>query len=110
MRLFEALVIVVTGQIVLAGAVMGGRWPRWTNLLPLACLAPLAAHLAIGGYRWQMIPAYLVIAALLLSGVYRYARFPRHAQRAWERRGLWLLLGIGGFLLLLASVAAGIVT
>ena len=43
MRLLEALVIVVTGQIVLAGAVMGGRWPRWTNLLPLACLAPLAA-------------------------------------------------------------------
>jgi hypothetical protein len=110
MRLFEALVIVVTGQIVLAGAVMGGHWPRWTNLLPLACLAPLAAHLAIGGYRWQMIPAYLVIAVLCPSGVYRYARSPRHGQRARERRGLWLLLGIAGFLLLLASVAAAIVT
>lgn len=110
MRLFEALVIVVTGQIVLAGAVMGGRWPRGTNLLPLACLAPLAAHLAIGGYRWQMIPAYLVIAVLCLSGVYRYARLPRHGQGAQQRKGLWLTLGIGGFLLLLASAAAAIVT
>ena len=110
MRLLEALVIVVTGQIVLAGAVMGGRWPRWTNLLPLACLVPLAAHLVIGGYRWQMIPAYVVIAALCLAGMYRYARFPRDDHPARKRRGLWLLLGIIGFLLLLSSVAAGIVT
>jgi hypothetical protein len=110
MRLLEALVIVVTGQIVLAAAVMGGLWPRWANLLPLACLAPLAAQLAIGGYRWQMIPAYLVIAAFCLSGVYRYARFPRQGRSARKRRVPWLVLGIAGFLLLLTSVAAGIAT
>ena len=110
MRLFEALVIVVTAQIVLAGAVMAGRWPRWANLLPLASLAPLAAHLASGGGRWQMIPAYVVIAALCVSGALRYARPPRQESRLRKRRGSWLIVGIGGSLLLLASVIAVIIT
>ena len=49
MHLFEALLIVFGGQLTLAAAVMGGDRPRWTHLLPLVLLAPLAVHLAVEG-------------------------------------------------------------
>ncbi|MGA2477643.1 MAG: hypothetical protein ABSG63_02700 [Spirochaetia bacterium] len=104
MHLFEALTILFAGQLTLALAVVGGRIPRGTNLLPVACLAPLGLHLLFEGARWRMVPVYLVVIALLLFGVLRYWRLPV------ERGGQILarILGISGFLLLMASVGAGI--
>jgi hypothetical protein len=73
-RLFEALTIVIAGQVVLAAAVAGVSLPRWMSLLPLACLAPLAAHLALEGPRWQMVPADLVSVACAASGLAGWLR------------------------------------
>ena len=101
MHLFEALTILLAGQLTLALAVIGGGIPRGTYLLPLACLAPLALHLAFEGVRWQMVPVYLVVAAICLFGVLRYRRAAPPSGSGILPR----LLGIVGFLLLMVSVA-----
>jgi hypothetical protein len=118
MRLFEAILIVLAGQYALAAAVMGGRRPKWANLLPLVLLAPLAAHLALEGARWQMAPAYLATIGLGLEGIVRYARAPRdtvpaeyRGAKSAEYRGAAARIaptvaGITGFLLLMLSAAA----
>jgi hypothetical protein len=108
MRLFEAILIVLAGQLALAVAVMGGRRPRWGNLLPLALLAPLAAHLVREGARWQMAPAYLVAVGFVLEGVIRYAHAFRRGGAAESAgyRGAQSAMGIAGFLLLMLSAAA----
>jgi hypothetical protein len=108
MRLFEATLIVLAGQLALAFAVMGGRRPRWANLLPLVLLAPLAAHLVLEGARWQMAPAYLVAVGYALEGVVRYARESRTRGTAESAayRGAQSAMGIAGFVLLMLSAAA----
>jgi hypothetical protein len=104
MHLLEALLILFAGQLTLAVAVMGGGRPRGANLLPLACLAPLALHLLFEGGRWQMVPAYLVTVALCVLGVLRF----RSASPAGPQRLPARLLAILGFLLLMGSVAAAV--
>ena len=104
MHLFEALLIVLGGQLTLAAAVMGADRPRWTHLLPLVLLAPLAAHLAAETPRWQMIPAYIVVAGSLALGALRYTGvLGGRAGRISSR-----VLGGLGFLFLMASTAAAI--
>jgi hypothetical protein len=106
MHLFEALTILLAGQLTLALAVMGGRIPRAMHLLPLACLAPLGLHVAFEGVRWQMIPVYLVVISMCLFGALRYRRTAASSGGGVLAR----LLGIGGFLLLMASVAASVLS
>jgi len=102
MRIFEALTIVFAGQIVLAAAVMSRGRPRWTGLLPLLILAPLAAHLVLEGYRWQMAPAYLVTLVACVGGCVRYAM---PAARL-PHRAFTTAAGVAGFLLLMLAAAA----
>jgi hypothetical protein len=104
MHLFEALTILLAGQLALALAVIGGRVPRAACLLPMACLAPLGLHLVFEGARWQMVPAYLVTVALCVLGVLRF----RSASPAGPQRLPARLLAILGFLLLMGSVAAAV--
>ncbi len=104
MHLFEALLIVFGGQLTLAAAAMGAERPRWTHLLPLVLLAPLAAHLALEGARWQMGAAYLVVAGACALGALRYfAVLGPRAGRALSRA-----LGAAGFILLMLSAGAAI--
>ena len=102
MHLFEALLFVLGGQLTLAAAAMGAARPRWTHLLPLVLLAPLAAHVAFEAIRWQMAPAYLVVAGACALGALRYFAVVR------ERVGMVLsrALGATGFALLMLSAAA----
>jgi hypothetical protein len=101
MRLFEAVLIVLGGQLALAAAVMGGRSPKRAGLLPLILLAPLAAHLALEGARWQMVPAYLVAAGFCVVGTIRHVR--GGPVRPWPALNA---AGIAGFVLLMLSAAA----
>jgi hypothetical protein len=104
MHLFEALLIVFGGQLTLAAAAMGARRPRWTHLLPLVLLAPLGAHLGLEGPRWQMGPAYLVVAGACALGALRYfAVLGGRAGHVLSRA-----LGAVGFLLLMLSAGAAI--
>ena len=101
MRLFEAILIVLGGQLALAVAVMGGRSPKRASLLPLILLAPLAAHLAMEGARWQMAPAYIVAIGFCVGGVLRHVRGGPASQQI-----LLTVTGITGFVLLMLSAAA----
>jgi hypothetical protein len=104
MHMFEALLIVFGGQLTLAAAVMSADRPRWTHLLPLVLLAPLAAHLVVEGSRWQMGAAYLVVAGACTLGALRYfAVLGGTAGRVLSRA-----LGAAGFVLMMLSAGAAI--
>jgi len=109
MRLFEAILIVLAGQLALAVAVMGGRSPKRASLLPLVLLAPLAAHLALERARWQMAPAYVVAIGFCIVGIVRYVRGSARRQpnpRSPAVPRALNLIGITGFVLLMLSAAA----
>jgi hypothetical protein len=112
MRLCEAILIVLAGQLSLAIAVIGGRGPKWTNLLPLILLAPLAAHLATETARWLMAPAYLAVVCLCLVGAVRYLRASLEGGRTGSGRSGTVarvaphVMGVMSFLLLMGSAAA----
>lgn len=58
--------------------------PRWLRLLPFAGLVVLGAHVLFEGYRWQMLPAYLLTAVLALHALYRLWRpAPVDGRRIW---------------------------
>jgi predicted dienelactone hydrolase len=100
MRFFEIMI-----PIILA---LTFFWPHFRrehnpvyNVLPVLNIALLAAHLLSEGWRWQMIPLYLLaIIAFLLS-------FPKlfsgKGKEPLPRPGLVRSLGLG--LLLIVSVA-----
>ena len=107
MRLFEALTIAFAGQVVLAVAVMGASRPRWMNLLPLVCLAPLAAHFLCEAPRWQMAPVYAVAVAGAAAGVVAWLRgagTPPAEAKGPRRSLMSRTAGLAGFLLLAASL------
>jgi hypothetical protein len=106
MRLFEALLVAFVGQLLLAAAVLGLRRPRGANLLSLAVLAPLAAHLVLEGVRWQMAAAYVAALGVCLSGILRYVRPVAQGSGAVVSR---LSAGLG-LVLLAASVVAATIT
>ncbi len=51
--------------------------PRWLLLLPVLGVVLIALHLLTEGYRWQMVPAYVLTAALLLLSVRAFWRKDR---------------------------------
>lgn len=80
---------------------LSGRMrPRWLRLLPLAALAVFALQVSVEGYRWQMLPAYLLTAVLALHALYRLWRPARP-----DGRHLWGAAGglLGTLMLALAA-------
>lgn len=69
MRFCEILLILLNLAILLRPLFAFSRRWRWADLLPLALLAMLIVHLIVEGYRWQMVPLYLLSLVLgLLAG------------------------------------------
>ena len=106
MRILEALIIVLTAQITLAVLIMGPRRPRASNLLPLLPAALVVTNLILGGGRWQMLPASLVVAGLCALGIARFALPPRDASPAG--RVIARIAAGAAFLAVMASAAAAI--
>ena len=106
MRLMEALIILITGQMTLAVSIMGPRRPRWSNLAPLLAALLVVAHLFLEGGRWQMAPAYCVVLALCAFGLVRWVYPSREAGRVVS---VLARVGAGlGFLAIMTSAAATI--
>jgi predicted dienelactone hydrolase len=85
MRPIEILVLLVASLALLARllpALRGSHWPRYLGVLAVA-LAVL--QLLIENYRWQMVPAYALIASLGLLCLPRHAGEPRAGR--WRRAG-----------------------
>ncbi len=82
MRLFEALLLASLLPILIGYLRPAATRPLWLRRLPWLSLALLAAHVLLEGWRWQMVPAYLLVVLALLFSL----RKPRTTPRRWPRR------------------------
>jgi len=101
MRPFEILVLALVVLCFIRPLFPQRR--RWLDFLPTVALAAVFVQLLIEGYRWQMLPLYLLAAGLfvfLLSGLIR----PQRSERdlGWKS-GVQVALG-----LLLTGLAAAL--
>jgi predicted dienelactone hydrolase len=69
MRLFETLTLITLLLSLLSFFVSRGKRPRWMAFLPGLAVLLVLAHLALEGYRWQMVPAYTLTALTFLATV-----------------------------------------
>lgn len=84
---------------ILAVALLGRFWrrddrPRWMRVLPGVLVALLVLHVALEHYRWQMVPAYLLVGILAVRALGSRAPQP---PAGWGRRigrGLAVLAGL----------------
>ena len=89
MRPFELIIVFASGFAIGWPAVFGVR-PR-RGLVALTMAAALFVQLQFEGFRWQMIPLYLVVVGLAIGDVLYIDR-----TLDWSRRVLRTLLGTVG--------------
>src|SRR5512140_1068474 len=90
MRPFEILILAVLGLVLLGALVPRGRRPRWLRALPALLVVMTVVHLVLERYRWQMVPAYCLVAALALL------EWRRSRTSAERRIGVGRVLGVVG--------------
>jgi predicted dienelactone hydrolase len=102
MRILEWLTVAVLAAYAVAPSF------RWRSWLPSAAVAATAAHLLLEGYRWQMVPLYVLVVLLAAIAVLRLLR-PARASRPptprvrRTRRGWAALAGSLVVLLLMSA-------
>lgn len=87
MRLFEALIPLILLLTLLSFLIFRANRPHWmTFLLGFAVLMALA-HPFLEGYRWQMVPAFVltVVNFLLSAPAIIFRTDPKAATSALER-------------------------
>ncbi len=105
MRPLETVVLLALAPVVLALFRPAGGRPRWIPLAALAAVAGSVLHLLIEGYRWQMVPAYLLTTALL-PGTLRVLRRSGAAAPPVAQGRKWLRVVGAAVVLLLFALAA----
>jgi predicted dienelactone hydrolase len=100
MRLFELLMLLLILPV-LAWPLLPWRRPRWVDFLPMAALLLLLLQLIFEGYRWQMLPAYLLTGLLFLITLPRLRQPspPEKHYSAWKIAG-----GVVGLLIWLVAL------
>jgi len=83
MRPLEALLIISLGVSAISLFIEASRRNRWLHLLPAFSLAIAGIHLIVEGYRWQMVPAYL-LACLLFLFTLRNIRYGIRPWMSWQ--------------------------
>jgi predicted dienelactone hydrolase len=84
MRPFEILIALLVAACFLAFAF--SRRPRWVNLLPALAGAAIVVHLLFEGYRWQMVPLYVLTGVLILFSLPALLRSSKDiAPALWKR-------------------------
>jgi predicted dienelactone hydrolase len=99
MRPFEILVLTLTALGFLR-RLIPQRW-RWLDFLPLAALAAALLQLILEGYRWQMLPLYLLSAGVFVFSLPRLIRPSRRERGLSWKSSLGVAIGT-----LLTSLAA----
>jgi predicted dienelactone hydrolase len=105
MRPFEIILLILDAVLIL-WLLISSRRPRY--LLPIISIVTvlvLLIHLFAEGFRWQMTPAYLLTAGLLLA-VWVQRRSPSDKERSARRIAILALLG---FVILLLATALPVV-
>lgn len=60
MRLIEILLL-VSGGLLLVWPWLLRTHPRWLNWVAVTAVLLLIPHFLLEGYRWQMVPAYILV-------------------------------------------------
>ncbi len=102
MQLFDCaslvLALVVTGFLCKSMPI-----PAWLKALAVASAVAAVVHLGVEGFRWQMVPAYLVVALTLVRVCLRSRALEPLGQEGWTRRlRRWSAGSLAGLLLLLS--------
>ena len=98
MRMGEMLLLFVLLLSVVA--VLWGQRPRWWVGLPVTAVFLAMAQVLVEGYRWQMLPAYLLVLVMaLVAGGYSRLDGPRGG------RVVVMVGGLVGVLLFMVAVA-----
>ncbi|MCI0356398.1 MAG: hypothetical protein L0099_15375 [Acidobacteria bacterium] len=74
MRIFEILLLATLLPSFVGLFVTRQRKPRWLHYLPVLGVVFIALHLLTEGYRWQMVPAYVLTAVFLLASALAFSR------------------------------------
>jgi predicted dienelactone hydrolase len=69
MRSIEILIPSALSIYILWPFPIGRANPRLINFLPLLAVALIGVHLMVEGYRWQMIPLYVLAGILALTAI-----------------------------------------
>ncbi|MEM7114245.1 MAG: hypothetical protein AAF614_17555 [Chloroflexota bacterium] len=73
MRLLEVLLLAVNIPVLL-WPLLGSERPFWLSWLSLTAVLFLVFHLLLEGYRWQMVPAYLLTGWFAILAVNNLVR------------------------------------
>lgn len=106
MRPLEIAILIALVPALLLPLVRHSRSQRWPAILPILAALLTFLHLLLEGYRWQMVPAYLLVLVLLLRTGWRLSRplsLPEDGHR-WRIAGM-----IAGLLLFLVAVVLPII-
>ena len=107
MRPIEGLILLTILFSLLATLVPKSKRPRWLFLLPAAAVLFVGIHLLVEGYRWQMVPAYVIAAIMVVGmvrGILQKADLQREAPS--RRRRIAAIIGVVLGCLVLALAAA----
>jgi dienelactone hydrolase len=98
-RPLESVLVGVAAAAVIWPAVTGARSRR--GIVFVAAVAIVVAQLVVEGYRWQILPLYLVVGALGIGDLLSMER-----ELAWWRRGSRAALGLIGLGMMAIPAAA----
>jgi len=103
MRTLEVLVLIALAPLIVA-ILFPVRRVSWLRILAWTALALALLQIIIEGYRWQMIPAYLLVIAACLR-----AQRPRgtEARDSLWRRAVRLAFGVVGIVAWTAVLLLG---
>ena len=107
MRPVEALLLLSLLVSLLGYLVPKSRRPGWLSFMPALSVLIVVIHLAVEGYRWQMLPAYALTAILAVGSIWSRRRAANLQPNVPSclRRGI-VLVGIALGLLVLTLAAA----
>lgn len=104
MRPLEIAILCSIFAVLLASFWRGSRRPSWLPYVPSLTLALVVLHLFVEGYRWQMVPAYLLATLLFLVFLPKLGRGDASSGGSTHR--WWRIGGVSLGLLCLACGSA----
>jgi len=112
MRIFEFLILLALAPLIIGRAFRPARRPDWLRALAWTALALALLHLVIEGYRWQMIPAYLLVVSGCLGGGKARGQASedpgRRTTRSMARSFLGVAAWIGALILWIGALILGV--
>jgi len=105
MQLFDSLTLLVLLVMLAALYVPVTKRPSWLRILPVPALVLASIHLVAEGFRWQMVPAYAVLAGVLAVAGWRFRNADAPAKTGrWATMRRFSGASLGILLLLTSAV------